>query len=69
MLFDEYRQVDGVWVPFARQVTRSRDGVRDYSVETASVQAVEVNPVLADDIFSIPEGMRIQDTTAAAPPP
>lgn len=68
MVLDDYRQVDGVWVPFARQVNRSRDGVPDYSVEKATLQEVEINPVLEDDTFAIPTGMRIQDTTAASPP-
>jgi hypothetical protein len=65
MTLNDYRNIDGFWVPFATQKVTSRSGVRDYSVENTTLHQVEINPALDDDMFSIPEGMRIQDMTAA----
>jgi len=65
MEFGDYRKVGESWFPFATRTSHSKNGVPDAFTQTTMVQSAEINPKLQDGIFSIPEGMRIQDLTEA----
>lgn len=57
----EFKQVDGVFVPFRSELHRSAYGIPSYHVERTTVESVHVNVALADDLFEIPAGYRVQD--------
>jgi hypothetical protein len=65
MEFGDYRKVGDTWIPFSTRTSHSKDGVPDAFTQTTTVQRAEINPKLTDDMFSIPEGMRIQDLSEA----
>ncbi len=63
--FEDYRCVNGVWLPFKTCVRRHDDqGQVTFRLDTRLLSA-EVNTPLDEALFEIPEGMRVQDIRAA----
>jgi len=61
----DFRQVDGVWIPFQTSTRRTRNRLSDWYVEERAVERVVLNPDLAGKggLFDIPGEYRVQDLT------
>lgn len=63
----DYREVDGVWIPYRTRTVLSERGPSYYVCERR-VEEVRVNQTLgdSDELFAIPSSYRVQDLTRQA---